>query len=354
MDAAGATRFRLTPRELDASALRAQVIERCRRTLHHDVNNAIQSIHSGLELLTKCVETPDLARVSPHECLALLQEQFASLRTTLGKLIDDIAAPPRDPERIDLAQLVQEAATMLRHEAPIHTATMHLEAGALAEARLTQVRTLILALLFDALDQRDGSEPIELDVSATGGSARLLIRIQAAPRTDGRSDTALLDLVARVAAGENAQVSVSNEQRERIVTLTLTAPSAATDSPESTRTLRVVIADRNRDAADSLAMIVRLDGHEAYAVYDGARLRELLHAQPADVVVLDAALPNSDAHAIAQLARSVAAAPLLVYASNSAPADPADFDAQLAHPIEWPQLQHLLDERTAQNRTASG
>ena len=62
MTASSGTPFRLDERALQASALRAQVLERCRRTLHHDMNNAVQSIHSGLELLAKCIDSPGIAR----------------------------------------------------------------------------------------------------------------------------------------------------------------------------------------------------------------------------------------------------------------------------------------------------
>jgi CheY-like chemotaxis protein len=330
---------------LEASALRAQVLERCRRTLHHDVNNAVQSIHSGLELLSKCVEKPNVAQITPQECISLLQQQFGSLRNTLSKVIGEIAAPPGEPERIDLGQLVQEVVALLRHESPIYKATMHLEAGIATHARLVPVRTFILALMLDALDHLDANESLEFRVGAADGHAALQVRTLGA-NAAGLYESSLVELVTRVAQAEGARVTVTSEDRQRVVSLSL--PPAATNAPANPKSLCVIIADRNRDAADSLAMIVRLEGHQALAAYDGNGMRELLRTQPADVVLLDAELPGLDVREAAKEARSLASAPLVIYVSNATLDHPADFDARLAHPIEWPALQQLLEDRAGE------
>jgi CheY-like chemotaxis protein len=347
MKASGATEFRLAQHELEASALRAQVLERCRRTLHHDVNNAVQSIHSGLELLSKCVDKPNVAQISPQECIALLQQQFVSLRNTLAKVIGDIAAPPGEPERIDLGQLVQEVVALLRHEAPIYKATMHLEAGVATDARLVPVRTFILALMLDALDRLAENQSLEFRVGTAAGHAELQIRTLGANTAEAH-ESALVELVTRVADAEGARISVTREDDQRVVSLSLPHAAAAAPATGEPKPLCVVIADRNRDAADSLAMIVRLEGHQALAAYDGNGLRELLRTQPADVVLLDADLPGCDVREAAQEARALVSAPLLIYVSNASLDHPADFDARLAHPIEWPALQQLLEERAAE------
>ena len=44
--------------------------------------------------------------------------------------------------------------------------------------------------------------------------------------------------------------------------------------PQSAR--RVLIADDNRDAAESLAMLLRMDGHEVTVAYDGPQALALL------------------------------------------------------------------------------
>ncbi len=55
---------------------------------------------------------------------------------------------------------------------------------------------------------------------------------------------------------------------------------------------RVLVVDDNRDAADSLAMILEMLGHEARAVYDGIDAIEAARTFLPDVVLLDIGLPR--------------------------------------------------------------
>ena len=56
--------------------------------------------------------------------------------------------------------------------------------------------------------------------------------------------------------------------------------------------LRVLVVDDNRDAAESLALLVRLMGHDARHVYDAASALELAKTFEPDVALLDLAMPN--------------------------------------------------------------
>ena len=58
------------------------------------------------------------------------------------------------------------------------------------------------------------------------------------------------------------------------------------------RSLRVLVIDDNRDAAESLAMILELQGHEAKAAFTGAEALELASAMPFDLVFCDLGLPE--------------------------------------------------------------
>jgi CheY-like chemotaxis protein len=51
--------------------------------------------------------------------------------------------------------------------------------------------------------------------------------------------------------------------------------------------LRILIVDDCADAADSLAMLVRLWGHEARVAYDGAEALAVATAHVPDVMLLD-------------------------------------------------------------------
>ena len=67
--------------------------------------------------------------------------------------------------------------------------------------------------------------------------------------------------------------------------------------------LRVLIADDNRDAADSLAMLLSLDGYEVRTVYGGRAAVSAVEAFRPDVALLDIGMPEFDGYAAARAIR---------------------------------------------------
>ena len=55
---------------------------------------------------------------------------------------------------------------------------------------------------------------------------------------------------------------------------------------------RILIADDNVDAADSLAELLRLDGYEVHVAYDGAAALALFSRVDPDAALLDVGMPN--------------------------------------------------------------
>ena len=68
--------------------------------------------------------------------------------------------------------------------------------------------------------------------------------------------------------------------------------------------LRVLVADDTRDAADSLAMLLKLSGHDTRTVYDGAQALQVGREFRPDVVFLDIGMPVMDGYAAAQRIRA--------------------------------------------------
>jgi len=67
--------------------------------------------------------------------------------------------------------------------------------------------------------------------------------------------------------------------------------------------LRVLIADDNRDAADSLALLLAHDGHEVRTVYSGQAAVALLESFSPEVALLDIGMPDLDGFAVADRIR---------------------------------------------------
>ena len=68
--------------------------------------------------------------------------------------------------------------------------------------------------------------------------------------------------------------------------------------PEGQEALRVLIVDDNRDAADSLATILRQQGHEVLIANDGHEAIRIALAERPGVVLLDIGLPGMDGYEV--------------------------------------------------------
>lgn len=66
------------------------------------------------------------------------------------------------------------------------------------------------------------------------------------------------------------------------------------------RSLRIIVADDERDTVLTLSMILRDEGHDAQGVHNGSRVLPLLREFDPDVVLLDIALPEKSGYEIAQ------------------------------------------------------
>src|SRR5579862_3348742 len=68
--------------------------------------------------------------------------------------------------------------------------------------------------------------------------------------------------------------------------------------------LSVLIVDDNRDAADSLAIYLKLRGCLVRVVYDGMEAIQVATADPPDCIVLDIGMPGMDGLAVARELRA--------------------------------------------------
>jgi two-component system, chemotaxis family, CheB/CheR fusion protein len=114
---------------------------------------------------------------------------------------------------------------------------------------------------------------------------------------------------------------------------------------ESKRARRIVVVDDNKDAAESLRVVLELAGHEAWAAYDGLAALDLVERFRPDVVVLDIKMPGMNGHEVARRIRSmpeicsvflVAVTGLGTAADRRASRD-AGFDIHLSKPFD-PEL----------------
>lgn len=118
----------------------------------------------------------------------------------------------------------------------------------------------------------------------------------------------------------------------------------------STAKPRILVVDDNRDAAESLQMLLQLIGHEVDTAYDGEQALEVFAVVRPDVVFLDIGLPGMDGYEVAgrMRAQSAKRQPLLIALTgwgqeeDERRALDAGFDRHLVKPVEYEQLVELL------------
>jgi CheY-like chemotaxis protein len=127
-------------------------------------------------------------------------------------------------------------------------------------------------------------------------------------------------------------------------------PSAATPGR------RILVVDDNADAADSLAQLLRLDGHETVAAHDGAAALVAAERLAPEVALLDIGMPGMDGYALARELRTRAAGRRLMLiavtgwgqAEDRRRSADAGFDHHLTKPVDPQALAALLaDPRPA-------
>ena len=67
----------------------------------------------------------------------------------------------------------------------------------------------------------------------------------------------------------------------------------------------MLIADDNRDSAESLGMLLSLEGHEVHVAYTGGEALALAVAKPPEPAFLDIGMPDMDGFELARRLRSV-------------------------------------------------
>jgi PAS domain S-box-containing protein len=127
----------------------------------------------------------------------------------------------------------------------------------------------------------------------------------------------------------------------------------AAGAARASATRRVLVVDDNADGADSLAMLLRADGHAVEVAYDGPGAVDAVAAFQPDVVLLDIGLPRMNGYEACRAIRARAGGERIVIAAltgwgqedDHRKSRDAGFDAHLVKPVEREALAQLLSAR---------
>jgi CheY-like chemotaxis protein len=115
---------------------------------------------------------------------------------------------------------------------------------------------------------------------------------------------------------------------------------------------RVLIVDDNKDAADTLAQLLQLEGHETQAAYSSREALENAQKFGPDIMLLDIGLPGMNGYEVAKALRSQPGANhlcLIAVTGYGRPIDrefalTAGFDDHLMKPLDIAALRRAMEE----------
>ena len=129
-----------------------------------------------------------------------------------------------------------------------------------------------------------------------------------------------------------------------------TAGSHAEPQAHAVVNRRVLIADDNQDSAESLAMLLRMEGHEVRVAHDGAEALAAVATFNPELALLDIGMPGLNGYEVAKKIRAATPSSAIILIavtgwgqhSDKARARAAGFDHHFTKPVEPERLLELL------------
>jgi signal transduction histidine kinase len=352
--------------------------------LAHELRNPLAPLRNGLEAL----------RLKPHDreagawARALMERQVAQM----VRLIDDLLDLSRvsrgrielKKERSDVASLIHGALEVCGPvvSAGGHRLTLDLPREPLPiscdPTRLVQV---ICNLISNAAKYTPAGGTIGVSARRSDGQIEIAVRdsgigippdmlhkvfemfTQVAGSLE-RSQGGLgigLTLVKRLVELHGGTVEARSEGAGKGSEFIVRMPEQAAAAPVRVAVLpearpaaaarrRILVADDNRDAADSLAFMLRLGGHDVRIAYDGEEALDLAESFRPALALIDIGMPRMNGYETARRLRAKPyGADLLLIALTGwgQPDDrnrslAAGFDQHVVKPVDPSQLERLL------------
>jgi len=352
--------------------------------LAHELRNPLAPIRNAVQILNReCALAPE-----SQWALSAIERQVRQM----ARLIDDLVDVARITsnrfelrrERVDLASVlrlaIETSGTLLRAAGQEFTTVLP-ESPIYLDADPIRLAQAVSNLLNNAAKFTDRGGHIWLVVERNGSDAVITVRDtgvgisramlphvfemftqgeQAHSRTLGGLGIGLT-LVKRLVEMHGGTVAADSAGQNMGSTFVIRLPTLVDSSqrPQSKAegparmsppSLRILVVDDNRDAADSLAMLLRTSGNDIRTAYDGAEAVQLANDFEPEVVLLDIGLPNMDGHEVAQRIRQEPWGRRTCLIAVTGWSDEADrarsraagFDHHLVKPLDTGHLAQLL------------
>jgi PAS domain S-box-containing protein len=359
-------------------------------TLSHELRNPLAPIRTAAKLLgNPRLETGQLAwaqsviqRQVGHMA-RLLEDLLDVARITQGKL-------ELKPEPVSLVSVVDAAVEAAR---PLLDDKRHRLAIALPDTPKTvqvdptRMSQVLSNLLTNAAKYTDAGGSVELAVVDEGGMLRLEVRdngIGIPPQAraklfemfsqidSARSEGGLgigLALVKGLVELHGGTVEVQSEGAGHGSTFVVSIPAHAGVFPAAAAAgalranaaparLKVLIADDNADAADTLAVLIGMYGHEVRVAHGGRPAVSILQTFRPDVAFVDIGMPDLNGYEVARAVRRDASTQGMHLVAitgwgqeeDKRRASAAGFDDHLTKPVDPDRVAEVLTQFVRQEQ----
>jgi PAS domain S-box-containing protein len=355
--------------------------------LAHELRNPLAPLRNAAEVLGRST-SPESERT--RTLVEIVQRQV----TNLSRLVDDLLDVSRITQgRIELKRRSVQLTEIIGHALEIvdplfrerrHRVLVTGHAPLRVHGDAERLVQCVANVLTNAAKYTDRDGRIEVGLREDGTEAVITMKddgagiapellphvfdlfVQSA-RTLDRSQGGLgigLSVVKRLVEMHGGRVLAASEGVGRGSTFEIRLPllqaddhpAAEVQRPTPPRS-RILIVDDNQDAADSLAMMLALDGHEVRQTHAGAPALACLREFRPDVVLLDIGLPGMDGYEVARRIReqpdgaSVRLIALTGYGqeSDKSRTRAAGFDEHLIKPVELRNLHQALAGRATRH-----
>jgi PAS domain S-box-containing protein len=312
-------------------------------TLAHELRNPLAPIRNAVAIL----RVPGLDAATVGQALGVLERQVQHVVRLVDDLLD-VSRIRRDKielrkERVELATVVARGVETAHAliQAQGHHLTVSLPPESVwLEGDPIRLAQVVSNLLHNAAKYTEPGGQIWLTAAREGAEAVLGVRdtgigiepellrrifdpFVQADRSLTRAQGGLgvgLALVRKLVAmhGGSVQAASAGPGRGSEFVVRLPAPArhgdeavrAAGDAPPAPPVppRRILVVDDNRDAAGTLALLLRLEGHDVSVAHDGPTALEAASRQRPEVAFLDLAMPGMDGY---ELCRRLRAEPVL-------------------------------------------
>ena len=348
--------------------------------LGHELRNPLAPILTALQLMKLRnlggEKERGIIERQTHHMVQLVDDLFDVSRITRGTV-------QLDKKEIELADVAARAVEMA---APLMEKNRHLlrvdvEPGLRVSGDAVRLAQVFSNLLTNAARYTGPGGEIHLEARRKGDLIEARVRDNGRGiepemlekvfvlffQTDRKKDALSgglglgLALVKSLVELHGGTVAASSKGRGAGAVFTVTLPAlepartavpvraAVLPAEKATEGRCVLLVDDNHDAADLLADLLRLSGHEVRVAYDGsAALAALASGFEPEFAVLDLGMPGMDGYQLAARVRAARPATVLValsgYTENGArvKSQAAGFAHHLAKPVELATVNHLL------------